>query len=838
MKYQLKYGVPPKNPLTLWYLQPGTLNTQLNKANDNLPIGNGRLAAMIQGGIISEAIQLNEESLWSGGPNGKEQDADRADSQVAYNFGYNQPSPNHAVIYDQLKYGASGYNCSNQGVDIEQIQGNYHGYGKYKTFGSLNIEYMNHSGAKDYRRELDLTEGVARVTYTIGDTYYTREYIASHPDNAIAVRICAHNQNGDNGRVSVAISYTPGQSRSKVTARNGAIIVTGTLQDNGLMYSGIFKTTHIGGTIQQNGNTTIVKGASSVIIYFTAATDYKNEYELPADSKLFEKLTYRTGETLQQISNRLQAIVIRLTAEGFIKFYNRHQADYQALFSRVDFNLGGENSTPTDIALKAYASGNAAANNAHMLEALLYQYGRYLLISSSRKGSLPANLQGKWNPENQPPWSADYHTNINLQMNYWPAGGANLLETLEPLAKFTKSLMLTGRYTAQKYNYATNTSADDWKTPGTGWTTHVSGGIFGFTAPGYSWDWGWAPTAGAWIAQNLYQYIQYGGCTETFKNDYWPIIREAAVMWTKSLYKAADGLWAGKYVVVPSFSPEHGPLTVATATEQQLVHEIFTIALNCMDSLNLSDPESVALRTNIEEKLANLYPGVNISPTTGRIMEWTESTADFDNDHVQTHRHINHLVGFYPCTSIANGDPANLQAVINTLNWKGDDATGWSMGWKLNLWARTGMGDRAYNLVQNLFKHNLALNMFDLHGGIPFSADGYYFQIDGNFGYTSGVQEMLLHSHLGSLDLLPALPSQWTNGHIRGIRSIGGHEVDMKWECGKLTNAAVKAFSDGIITLRNKNFDKVYINNKELTASNGAVTINVCKDITYKIVLT
>ena len=633
-----------KGNVTLWYRQPGTLSTQLNKANDNLPIGNGRLAAMVQGGISGESIQLNEESLWSGGPNGKEQDAGREDSQTPYNFGYNKPSPNHAAIYDQLKHGASGYGCHNQVVDVAQIQGNYHGYGKYKYFGSLDIKYM-HQDVTNYRRELDMSEGIARVTYTIDGIHYTREYLASYPDNAIAMRIFTQNGNAE---VSATVSYTPGQQNSEISAHNSAITVTGRLQDNGLIYAGVFKVTHIGGTMQQNGNTITVTDACEVIIYFTAATDYKNEYELPPDSKLFEKLTYRTGETLQQVTDRLHAIIDPLTAEGFAQFYNRHLADYQTLFSRVDFNLVSVNSTPTDVALKAYASGDITANDAQMLETLLYQYGRYLLISSSRKGSLPANLQGKWNPENQPPWSADYHTNINLQMNYWPAGGANLLETIEPLEKFAKSLMLTGRYTAQKYNYPPNTPRDDWKNPGMGWTTHVSGGIFGFTAPGYSWDWGWAPAAGAWIAQNLYQYLQYGGCRDTFKNDYWPIIREAAIMWTKALYKATDGIWAGKYVVVPSFSPEHGPLTIATATEQQLVWEILTIALNCIDSLGLSDHENLVLRANIEEKLANLYPGVNISPTTGRIMEWTESSTDFDSDHAQKHRHVNHFGWFLP----------------------------------------------------------------------------------------------------------------------------------------------------------------------------------------------
>ncbi|MCL2212622.1 MAG: glycoside hydrolase family 95 protein [Oscillospiraceae bacterium] len=808
---------PPQNKLCLWYRTPGTLNTQLNKSNDTLPIGNGRLAAMVQGGAEQERIQLNEESLWSGGPGGYEQDSSRKDSEAVYNFGYNDSTIDHGEIYDQLKHGADevsyGKN-TNRGVDTASIQGNYHGYGKYKNFGFIQLDYMlqDESEIANYRRELDMTDGVARVTYTLGDTEYLREYIASYPDNAIAVRITA--VSGE-GKVSLATTLTPGQTEGRigdthqppqVVVEGDSITLSGGLADNGLLYCGVLKVANEGGELTNESGRLVVKKANAVTLYFSAATDYRNEYSLPAGSEMFEKLTYRTRESLEQVAARASAILVPLTADTYEDFAKRHKADYQNLFGRVDFCLGGTNDTPTDVALASYQAGEATDSTRQMLEVLLYQYGRYLLISSSRGGCLPANLQGKWNPENTPPWSADYHTNINLQMNYWPVGGANLAELLEPLQKFVQSLTVTGRYTAQKYCFPADTAVDAWKTQGSGWTTHVSGGIYGFTAPGYYWGWGWAPTAGAWLSQNLFQYLQYGGCAETFKRDYWPIIREAAVMWTKALYKAVDGFWAGKYVVLPSFSPEHGPLTVATATDQQLVWEIFTIALYCIRRLGLSDSETLSLKGNIEEKLANLFSGVNISPVTGRIMEWSERPDDFPHPHVQGHRHVNHLVGFYPGTSIANGDEANLQAMKTTLDWKGDSATGWSMGWKLCLRARTCMGEKSYNLVRNLFTHNLAKNFFGLHSGIGFSSDNYYFQIDANMGYTAGVQEMLLQSHLGSLDLLPALPEAWATGHIRGLRAIGGHQVDMTWEQGRLVSAKITAFADGEIILRNPAF--------------------------------
>ncbi|MDR0499239.1 MAG: glycoside hydrolase family 95 protein, partial [Holophagales bacterium] len=520
----------PKHAFSLWYRQPGTLNTQLNKANDTLPIGNGRLAAMIQGGILKEHLQLNEESLWSGGPGGRERDSDNSTADTDYNFGYNDLNPDHSEIYNMLKNGAKFGRSGTQGVNPAMLEGNYNGYGKYKNFGFLNLDYMFPPGeteVKNYRRELDMQDGVVRVSYQTEGTVYTREYIASYPDNAIAVRIMAK---GGSSKVNLCVSVSPGQPDGKVngviqtpsvTAGNSVITISGGLKDNGLLYAGIFKIDQSGGAIRTDTDkkTVTVTNADSATIYFTAGTDYKNEYLLPKDSVQFEKLTYRTGESLAQVVRRVASVLTpTMTDSRYNAFSSRHQADYKSLFERVGLNLGGVNSVPTDETLAAYKSAPATRGpQFQMLEALLYQYGRYLLIASSRKGSLPANLQGKWNPENTPPWSADYHTNINLQMNYWPTGGANLLDTMEPLQKFVESLMVTGRFTAQKYSYVSTTPADAWKKAGSGWTTHISGGIYGFTAPGQIWYWAWSPAANAFLCQNLYQYLQYGGNQTTFR---------------------------------------------------------------------------------------------------------------------------------------------------------------------------------------------------------------------------------------------------------------------------------------------------------------------------------
>ena len=836
----------PAHALSIWYRKPGTLNTQLNKANDTLPIGNGRLAAMIQGGVESERIQINEESLWSGGPGGRERSAGNPDADTEYNFGYNAFGPDHDAIYAHFKNGAAKGDAGHQGLYTPMLEGNYNGYGKYKNFGFLNLDYKLQRGetqVSDYRRELDMHDGVARVTYRIGTTTYTREYLASYPGNAIAVRIEAKGP----GKVNLDVSVTPGQPDGKVSgkaqlpvvsARNGIIALSGGLKDNGLLYAAAFRVCNEGGSLKTDeGKATVsVSGADSATIYFSLGTDYKNEYSLPSGSTWFEKLTYRTGESLEQVSRRVaSALAPELDSKGFAAFKEKHIADHASLFGRVSLDLGGTNSVPTDEALAAYrAAGGTKGPQFQMLETLLYQYGRDMLIASSREGSLPANLQGKWNPENAPPWSADYHTNINLQMNYWPAGGANLLETMEPLQKFVLSQTVTGRYTAQRYQYPPTTPLNDWKLPGTGWNTHISTNIYGRTAPGRIWYWGWSPGSNAFLSQNLYQYLQYGGDKKTFDRDYWPIIREAALMWTKALRKPLDGLWAGKYVVSPSYSPEHGPLTVAVAYEQQLVWELFTLALDCMKQLGHEQTDAI-LKADIEEKLANLYSPVNIGEY-GQIMEWTESRTDFDSYDFE-HRHMSQLVGFYPGTSIANGNKDYHAAAVKTLERRGDGATGWSMGWKINLWARALDGNHAYRLIQNLFKDNLAKNMFDLHSGIGFSTDGFYFQIDGNFGYTAGVQEMLVQSHLGSLDLLPALPSVWAKGSVSGLRTIGGHTLDMAWANSKLTTAKLKAFADGNIALRSAAFNgsNVTVNGAKAHMSGSALTIHAKKGMEYVI---
>ena len=863
---------PPKNALSLWYRKPATVNA-MNQNNDRLPIGNGRMGAMVTGSVLNEQLQFNEETLFSGGPGGTEVDKDgnRGDAILnTFNFGYSRETPNLDAIYNRLMSATSG---DAGGVNTAQISGNFVGYGQYKNFGWLELDYkfpVSVDGAtivNNYRRELDLEDGIARVVYETGGINFTREYIASYPHNIIAVRISADRQ----GAVNLGVSATPGQTDHRtypptVTASGNTVTLTGSLRDNDLRYSAVFKVVNEGGTLSVNhdGKTIDVENANSVTIYFSAATDWRNHY--PDDVTLGEEdnwralmssnMTYRTGETLEQLTARSTGVVTAASSKGWSNVYREHQEDYQEIFGRVKLDLGGTNTVPTNQALAEYrALVQALPNNGNgpagatptprtkglqhqMLETIQYQYGRYLLISSSRPGSLPANLQGIWNDVNSPPWSADYHMNINLQMNYWPAGAANLAETIEPLKDYVDALRITGRLTAQVYNYPADTPAGAWKTGEPGWTVNLGSTIWGLTTPGPGWSWGWHPAGNAFIGQNLYQYLQYGGDKAKFEKEFWPIIREAAVMWTKALYMSTEGPWAGKYVVLPSYSPEYGPLTVATAYDQQLVWELFTLTLSCMNQLGINDP---AFRTEILAKRDNLYSPVSIgsplnnnsSNTPNVIQEWpgTASTRIPDMGAQRSHRHMSHLIGFYPGTSIANGNPQYMEAAVNSLIQRGLGATGWSQGWKINLWARSLDKDRTYQMVNQMFRTNVAPNLFGLHD--------VRFQIDGNFGYAAGIHEILMQSHLNSIDLLPTLPSVWDKGSITGLRTIGGHTLNMEWENNQLQTATIKAHSTGNIIVRNEHFSagRVKVNGAATQVTNGAINLNATAGQEYVITL-
>ena len=862
---------PPDSPLTLWYLQPGVSTNMANTGIDQLPIGNGRIGVMLSGAIESERVQFTEESFWSGGPGSRDNGMQGTPhwnqqdvypgllTNPIYNFGYNHWNApdtdipvNRQQIFDTINNANGGIGSPPPWM-TSMVQGNYNGYGSFRNFGWLELDYrfpFAGNEVEDYRRELTLEDGISRVKFDLDGVRYTREYVASFPDNTIAVHITADAPGMiDLGVGAASAQLWGGTYAPTIVADGNKIYLTGSLADNDLKYAAIFSVTHTGGQLTTNADTIDISGADSVTIYFTAATDYRNEFELPDsaynDWRAFMTLTYRTGETKQELIDRVRAMIEDFDDDDFDSFRQDAVDDYSELFGRVHFSVGGENLIPTDVMRRNYISAGNAANRHgpefQMLEELLYQYGRFLLITSSRPGTLPANLQGVWNNSNRPPWAADFHYNINLQMNYWPAGAGNLLETIEPLMVFMDSLRMTGRYTAQRYSFPDLVTsgyrdADAWKaTDGSaGWTMHVSGNTWGLTTPGTSWSWGWSPANNVSFAHNLYKYVQFGGDVENFKDNYWPIIKEAAVMWLYALWQTPeDSIWGGKYVALPSYSPEHGPLSVATAYDQQLVWEGFKIVLEIMDDFpELYDAEFYERVSYMKE---NMFPPVRIAETTVggrpgyRVLEWSHVDHNNLGEGAQ-HRHMSHLKGLYPGTSIAN-NPDYFQAGVNSLRDRGFQSTGWGMAWRLNLWARAGDPTYAYQTLMNVIAGGgagISVNLFGQHPP---------FQIDGNFGYTAGVHELLMQGHQGWIDLIPTLPANWSDGEVSGLRTIGGHTLSMDWSDGRLDTATITAHTTGNIYVRNIRFetDNVFVNGEPGTLTDGELLIDATAGNDYVI---
>lgn len=758
--------------LKLWYESPAEEPAILNDQASLLPIGNGYMAALISGQIHNERLQFNEESLWTGGPGGRRRDSDNGDGDL-YNFGHAK-DVRTPLSPDALLAAMKNGTFTNKMMD--GMLGTSDGYGAYQNFGWLNLEFQ-HGEAQNYKRELDLDSAVAQVTYEADGVNYKRQYFASYPDKVIVVKISA-----DKPQVNLRLSAQSANENAETTYGTSGytahddtgskmlecithININGKLPDNGMLYAARFALSVDKGITTVDENGIVVNNAESVTIIFSAATNYKNEF------LGLEYSTYRHDKNPGDIAAEY---VSRAATKSYETLYSVHVADHQALFGRVKLDIGGAKSkecTGNQHAISQYSSPEATSTDRliadygtspkadRFLEQLLFQYGRYLLIASSRPGTLPANLQGKWNLETQPPWSADYHYNINLQMNYWPAGSTNLAECALPLADFIESLVPSGRITAQKYNCVNQ-----------GWALHTSGNIFGLTAPGWGLIWGWSPASNAFICQNLWDYYQFSGDRETLARQIYPIIKEAALFWISALKD--DN---GKLVAVPSLSPEQGPVTYATAYDQQLVWELFDFTICAIDELRLE--EDYSLKIELSEKMHRLNP-TQIG-TYGQIMEWRDQPTDYDDKYEKQHRHISQLAALYPGTLINRQTPELLEAAKVTLTRRGDGATGWSMGWKINFWARVFDGNHAHVLIQNLIKHNIAQNLFGLHVlPVPrYSA----FQIDANMGYTAGICEMLMQSQAGYIDILPALPDVWPEGEVQGLRARGGHTVDIFW---------------------------------------------------------
>ena len=718
-----------------------------------LPIGNGYMGATFYGGITQERVVLNEKTLWIGGPSPNRPDYNSGNRKGAYKSVKKVQELLAAGKYDEALALLPNLTCETGD-----------GFGAYQCLCEAVFDFpdIDKSNVTEYERSLSLDSAEYNNIFKHNGIRYFRSAFASYPARVI----CIHFACDEDNSISFKLSLDKVQQGCTVKADGNRLDYYGALADNGLRYHAAFCIRNSGGTAICSDGCITVSNSDDVEILITAATDYSDRFP-----------DYRTGiDPVVTVNDVLEKCI------GRKNLFEEHFYDYNSLYRRVSLKLGntGELFSDTGKLLDEYRNGSAEA--AAQLEPLYFQYGRYLLISSSREGSLPANLQGVWNESNMPPWCCDYHINVNLQMNYWGAFNTNLAETAKPLVRFLDSLRAPGRITAKEYY---NISSDD-EHPENGWIAHTQSTPFGWTSPGWDFYWGWSTAAVAWLMLNIADFYDYTRDVEYMMNEIYPIMRESARFYTQWL------IWDEKQqrlVSSPTYSPEHGPVTVGNTYEQSLIAEFYERFL--MLSHDFYDETDDGLREKVEEQLKQLKPFA--VSKTGLLKEWyEEDETDFDRSKIQkNHRHISHLMSLYPGSLINKYTPELMQAAIATMNDRGDESTGWARAYKLNLWARTGDGERAYKLLHGLLTDCTYPNLWDFHPP---------FQIDGNFGGSAGIAEMLLQSHeiLNTegeyiIDVLPAVPEKWSCGEFSGLCARGGFEVSAKWNNCKPTEIRIKS---------------------------------------------
>lgn len=647
------------------------------------------------------------------------------------------------------------------GVAHEQVQfnektlwsGSPDKRGSYRNFGNIHMDFLTPDTCSDYRRELSLDEAVGRVSYVIGTTRYEREYFASHADSVVVMRLSTP---GSRGRLNLALRMVDGEGRQAMTGGN-MFLVSGQLDL--LHYEAQAVVKAEGGTVRTEDGRLMVSGADAVTVVLAAATDFD-----------LSSPTYTCGDE-RGLHARVSARVERASALAYKRLRARHVEDYSRLFGRVELELADTvPAMTTDELLRNHKYNN-------YLDMLCFQYGRYLMISSSRGSAVPSNLQGLWNNVNNPPWECDYHSNINIQMNYWPAEVTNLAECHMPFINYVSTEAMK-----QDGSWQRVARKDGCR----GWAVHTQNNLFGYT------DWLINRPANAWYCTHLWQHYAYGLDRVYLRSVAWPVMKETCLYWFDRL-KMQDG----RLIAPDEWSPEHGPWEDGPAYAQQLIHELFANTLEAAGALGYDDSFVAELR----EKYALLDNGLHIG-SRGQLREWLK-TDDTPDDH---HRHLSHLMALYPCSGISTLTDRRLaDAARVSLNWRGDGATGWSRAWKVACWAWLNDGERAYNLLkkaQNITDVTV-VSMEDNAGGMYgnlFCAHPS-FQIDGNFGTAAAIAEMLLQNTVKGVCLLPALPEAWNDGSFEGLRAHGGFTFGAEWDDGRLTEASVKSEAGGICRL-------------------------------------
>jgi len=757
--------------LKLWYDHPA------KNWNEALPVGNGRLGAMVFGNNQRERIQLNEESLWSGS---------KIDANVTV-------SPATLKKFQQLvldgKVLEANEFANKNILSKPELLRSYQPLGDF--FIDYSIEEWLIPFPKNYRRELDLKTGISKTVFTRMDQTITQEVFASAPDNVIVIRITTDKP----GKLALKASLSRLQDATYYAISSHQIRMSGKVIDPPSFASGpagihtafdCFVTGFTDGKIQTINNSFLVENASSITFYLTAATDYN-----------LKKLDFdRSIDPAGICENILKPI----SEDSYPAILERHLKEFGSLFNRVDLNLGGQNmdSIPTDQRLVNLRKGT----NDLDLISLYFQYGRYLLMSSSRApGILPANLQGIWNQDYEAPWDADYHTNINIEMNYWPAEVCNLSETFMPYNNFVNLLRVPGRISAKKIYNAR------------GWVVHLATDPFGRTSIIDAVDVGACPIATSWLVLGLWEHYRFTGDKGYLKTQAYPAMKEAAEFLLDFLIKDKNGYWA----TVPSNSPENKyllpdgsgkktMLTYSSTFDIQQINELFNNIQTASEILAVDKEFAQKLKT-IQQNL----PPVKVSKKYNTIQEWIEDYDETEPDH----RHFSPLFGLYPGSTITSETPLLADAAINTLNrrlaTKGDRA-GWSWAWLINFYARLENGNQANVCIQQLLEHSTQNNLLNNEP----------FQIDGNFGATAGIAEMLLQSQNGLIELLPALPISWKDGEVRGLKARGNFEISMFWTNNKLKKVIIKSFNNNACTLKNgKKTVKLNMKNNQVLAFDG-----------------